>query len=125
MDSKRGVLKGNLRSLLVILATQSIISRLESGRQTHEKWEKQFSWYEGIMINRNEFRNKDVMESLKIIRDLNPDASMAIWNFLRLSNNGHELECRKPTGSNDKQGLDYINGLARRRSNRWKQHKIL
>ncbi|MDP1471021.1 phage minor head protein [Priestia megaterium] len=54
------------------------------------------------------------MESLKIIRDLNPDASMAIWNFLRLSNNGHELECLKPTGSNDKQGLDYINGLAKR-----------
>lgn len=94
--------------------SHSINSRLESGRQTHEKWEKQFSWYEGIMINRNEFRNKDVMESLKIIRDLNPDASMAIWNFLRLSNNGHELECQKPTGSNDKQGLDYINGLAKR-----------
>ncbi|MDP1441914.1 phage minor head protein [Priestia megaterium] len=94
--------------------SHSINSRLESGRQTHEKWEKQFSWYEGIMINRNEFRNKDVMESLKIIRDLNPDASMAIWNFLRLSNNGHELECLKPTGSNDKQGLDYINGLAKR-----------
>lgn len=74
--------------------SHSINSRLESGRQTHEKWEKQFSWYEGIMINRNEFRNKDVMESLKIIRDLNPDASMAIWNFLRLSNNGHELECQ-------------------------------
>ncbi|WP_372780297.1 phage minor head protein [Priestia aryabhattai] len=94
--------------------SHSINSRLESGRQTHEKWEKQFSWYEGIMINRNEFRNKDVMESLKIIRDLNPDASMAIWNFLRLSNNGHELECLKPTGSNDKQGLDYINSLAKR-----------
>jgi hypothetical protein len=94
--------------------SHSINSRLESGRQTHEKWEKQFSWYEGIMINRNEFRNKDVMESLKIIRDLNPDASMAIWNFLRLSNTGHELECLKPTGSNDKQGLDYINGLAKR-----------
>ncbi|MBX9988632.1 phage minor head protein [Priestia aryabhattai] len=94
--------------------SHSINSRLESGKQTHEKWEKQFSWYEGIMINRNEFRNKDVMESLKIIRDLNPDASMAIWNFLRLSNNGHELECQKPTGSNDKQGLDYINGLAKR-----------
>lgn len=94
--------------------SHSINTRLESGRQTHEKWEKQFSWYEGIMINRNDFRNKDVMESLKIIRDLNPDASMAIWNFLRLSNNGHELECLKPTGSNDKQGLDYINSLAKR-----------
>lgn len=93
---------------------RAINSRLESGRQTQEKWEKQFSWYEGIMIHRSEFRNKDVMESLKLIRDLNPTASMAIWNFLRLSNTGHELECLKPTGSNDKQGLDYINGLAKR-----------
>ncbi|MGG0340015.1 phage minor head protein [Priestia megaterium] len=94
--------------------SRALNSRLESGRQTQEKWEKQFSWYEGIMINRSEFRNKDIMESLKLIRDLNPTASMAIWNFLRLSNTGHELECLKPTGSNDKQGLDYINNLAKR-----------
>ncbi|RBN41493.1 hypothetical protein DMN50_09825, partial [Priestia megaterium] len=94
--------------------SRAINSCLESGRQTQEKWEKQFSWYEGIMIQRSEFRNKDVMESLKLIRDLNPTASMAIWNFLRLSNTGHELECLKPTGSNDKQGLDYINNLAKR-----------
>lgn len=92
---------------------QSINYRLESGRQTGDRWEKQFGWYDGF-IKRNELRNKDVMESLRLIRDINPDASMAIWNFLRLSNQGHELECLKPTGKPDKQGLEYLNNLAKR-----------
>ena len=86
---------------------QSLGTRLESGRQTIGKWEKQFAWYDGL-IRRDHLRSKDIMESLKLIRDINPDASMAIWNFLRLSNNGHEMECLKPSGSVYKQGSKHI-----------------
>jgi hypothetical protein len=92
---------------------QSVGERFESGRQTGERWEKQFGWYDGI-IKRNHFRSRDVMDSLRLIRDINPDASLAMWNFLRLSNQGHELECLKPTGSPDKQGLESLNALAKR-----------
>lgn len=91
----------------------AINNQLTGGRETLDKWERQFRWYDGI-IRREHLRSKNVMDSLKIIRDINPDASMAIWNFLRLSNQGHELECLKPTGSPDKQGLDYLNSLAAR-----------
>ncbi|MEK6459165.1 phage minor head protein [Heyndrickxia faecalis] len=91
----------------------AINSQLTGGRETLDKWERQFRWYDGI-IRREHLRSKNVMDSLKIIRDINPDASMAIWNFLRLSNQGHELECLKPTGSPDKQGLDYLNNLSAR-----------
>lgn len=91
----------------------SINSRLDSGKQTNDRWEKQFGWYDGI-IKRDQLRSKNVMDSLRLIRDINPDSSLAIWNFLRLSNQGHELECLKPTGSPDKQGLDYLNSLAKR-----------
>jgi hypothetical protein len=86
---------------------------LESGRQTGDRWERQFGWYDGV-IKRSQLKSKDTMDSLRLIRDINPDASLAIWNFLRLSNQGHELECLKPTGSPDKQGLDYLNSLAKR-----------
>ncbi|MBO0962351.1 hypothetical protein J1P26_21850 [Neobacillus sp. MM2021_6] len=92
---------------------QSVNNRIDSGRQTRDRWVKQFAWYDGL-IRRDHLRSKNIMDSLRLIRDINPDASLAIWNFLRLSNQGHELECLKPTGTNDKQGLDYLNSLASR-----------
>lgn len=84
-----------------------------AGKQTATKWEQQFFWYEGT-IKRAQYRTKEVMENLKIIRDLNPDSSMAIWNFLRLGNNGHEVECLTADGKPDKEGLAIINDLAKR-----------
>ncbi|MBA4543985.1 hypothetical protein H1164_13935 [Thermoactinomyces daqus] len=92
---------------------QSLTKRLEGGRQIGDRWEKQFGWYDGL-IKRDELRQKNIIETLRLIRDINPDASMAIWNFLRLSNQGHTLECVKPTGSPDKTGLAYLNDLSRR-----------
>ncbi|WP_153465096.1 phage minor head protein [Sediminibacillus terrae] len=92
---------------------QAVATRLESGKATTDKWEKQFGWYEGL-VRRDQLRNKDVMESLQLIRDLNPDASMAIWNFLRLGNQGHELECLKPSGAQYKQGQNILDDLAKR-----------
>lgn len=81
-------------------------------RETSERWEKQFFWYEGI-IPRNEMKSRNVMETLKVIRDANPDASMAVWNFLRLANSSHELEVKNPNGKVDKRATDYCNDLAR------------
>ncbi len=92
---------------------QSMGASLNPGKQADDRWEKQFGWYDGV-IKRSQLKSKDVMDSLRLIRDINPDASLAIWNFLRLSNQGHELECLKPTGSLDKQGLDFLNSIAKR-----------
>jgi len=44
------------------------------------------------LINRTYGRRKSVLDTLKAIRDYNADASMAVWNFLRLANEGHEVE---------------------------------
>lgn len=104
--------KRNIRKYLNNVRS-AVSGQLVGGRETLDKWERQFQWYDGL-IKRDHLRSKNVMESLRLIRDINPDASMAIWNFLRLSNQGHELECLKPTGTPDKQGLDYLNSLAGR-----------
>lgn len=98
----------------VIRLSAKAASMLPNTRQkeTIDRWEQQFFWYEGI-IQRSEFKSKQVMENLKVIRDLNPDASMAIWNFLRLANSGHELAAYKPSGAVDQRATDYINDLAR------------
>lgn len=97
----------------VTRAINSAIRGLSGGKQTQHKWEQQFGWYETI-IKRSDYRQKNIMETLRVIRDLNPDASMALWNFLRLGNNGHELECLTLNGKPDKQGLELINSLAPR-----------
>lgn len=89
------------------------IRALEPGRQTSNRWEQQWYWYDGI-VKRKEYRNRDVMETLKTIRDLNPDASMAIWNFLRLANSGHELEALTPNGRPEKSSTDLLNSIAPR-----------
>ncbi|USK77746.1 hypothetical protein [Peribacillus frigoritolerans] len=70
-------------------------------------------WYEGI-ISRNELRNADIIEKLKVIRDVNPDASMAMWNVLRLANNGHTLEAVTVGGKVEKGTSDKLNELAGR-----------
>lgn len=92
--------------------SRSIAARI-GGRQTKEKWEEQFSWYEGT-IKRHYTREKNTMDTLKLIRDINPDTSMAIWNFLRLSNQGHELDCLNLDGSEDEEGRKLLNELAAR-----------
>lgn len=94
------------------MLSRSLNNRI-GGRQTKERWEEQFAWYDG-KIKRHFTREKHVMETLKLIRDINPDASMAIWNFLRLANQGHELECLKPDGNEDDEGKGMLNELASR-----------
>ncbi|MCQ2010555.1 phage minor head protein [Sporolactobacillus sp. STSJ-5] len=92
---------------------QSIDNHLIGGRETQSKWERQFMWYDGV-IKRNHLHQRSVMETLSFIRDISPDASMAIWNFLRLANNGHELDATDSNGNPDESALDYINSLAAR-----------
>lgn len=82
-------------------------------RQTIDTSTPNMFWYEGI-ISKGEFRSKNVMQNLKMLRDLNPDASMAIWNYLRLANNSHELEAIGPNGKAEKASTDLINALAQR-----------
>lgn len=84
-----------------------------SRRQTLDTSTPSLFWYEGI-ISKGEFRSRHVMENLKMIRDMNPDASMAIWNFLRLANNGHTLEAVGANGKPEKASTDLLNDLAQR-----------
>ncbi|GAB6743565.1 hypothetical protein bcgnr5412_59020 [Bacillus cereus] len=111
-SSKKNRKNDELRSN-VSAAVRSSFKGLQGGKQTQNKWERQFMWYDGP-IKRSEYRTKDIMESLRMIRDIDPDASMAIWNFIRLGNSGHELECLKPTGKPDKQAQELLNDIAKR-----------
>lgn len=98
----------------VIRLSAKAASMLPTTRQkeTQDKWQQQFFWYEGL-IQRSELKSKQVMDNLRIIRDISPDASMAVWNLLRLANGGHELEVVTPTGKQDQRAMDYLNDLAR------------
>lgn len=89
------------------------IRALPNEKQTEHRWEKQWFLYDG-KIERNEYRSKNVMNILKIIRDLNPDASMAVWNFLRLANNGHDVSVMTPNGKPEKNSTELLRPLAQR-----------
>lgn len=101
-----------LRRTVQRAALSSVKRNLKGGRETTDSLNEMSFWYEGI-IRRNELRQKDIIEKLKIVRDVNPDASMAIWNFLRLANRGHELEAQTMSGKTHKGSTDFLNGLAK------------
>lgn len=98
---------------IVSQSAKRAITGLPREKQTLAKWEKQFFMLEGT-ISRDEMRSKDAMDALRIIRDLNPDSSMAMWNFLRIGNTGHTLEVVKADGSIDQAGTNRLNELAPR-----------
>jgi hypothetical protein len=60
-------------------------------------------------VKRELHREKKILDSLKLLRDINPDASMAVWNFLRLGNQGHEVQVFGIDGENDEEMQQYIN----------------
>jgi hypothetical protein len=66
------------------------------------------------IIPRDKTRTKEMVDMVRYIRDLSPDVSLAVWNVLRIGNNGHIVEVTKPTGSADKRGQAYIDDLAAR-----------
>lgn len=65
-------------------------------------------------MERNELRTKEIMEKLRVIRDINPDASMALWNVLRLANKGHTVEATTVNGKVHKGATSQLNELAGR-----------
>lgn len=99
---------------VVSQSVMNAIRALPNEKQTTFKWEEQWYWYDQGLLRRKDYRTREVMENLKIIRDLHPDASMAIWNFLRLANTGHTLEALTPNGRPEKQATDLLNNLAPR-----------
>jgi len=97
----------------IVRASTRATLRSTGGRQTRPKWEEQFLWYDTGVITRDELRSAEVLDVLKTVRDINPDASMSVWNLLRLGNSGHELEVQKPSGAVDKSATDLLNDYAK------------
>lgn len=89
----------------------AIRSRFERGRNAKvDKTSKEFAlgFYDD-KLHRGRVQTHDRMKVLQIIRDVNPDASLALWNFLRLSNQGHEVEVKGSGDKIDQKATDYIN----------------
>lgn len=82
-------------------------------KQTAYKWEQQWGLYEKV-LSRKSYSSKEVIDSLRVIRDLNPDASMAIWNLQRLVNSGFEVEAIRPDGTADDAMTEKLEELAKR-----------
>lgn len=82
-------------------------------KQTAFKWEQQWGLYEKV-LSRKSYSSKEVIDSLKVIRDLNPDASMAIWNLIRLVNSGFEVEAVRTDGTTDDAMTEKLEDLAKR-----------
>lgn len=82
-------------------------------KQTAFRWEQQWGLYDKV-LSRKSYSSKEIIDSLKVIRDLNPDASMAIWNLLRLVNSGFEVEALRPDGTVDDLMTEKLEDLAKR-----------
>ena len=82
---------------------------LKGGRETTPLWKRGMYLSSDMPIRRAPQREKNVLETLKFMRDINPDASMAVWNFLRLANQGHEVEVFNASGEPDDEMTQYIN----------------
>lgn len=64
-------------------------------------------------VPRSPGREKHILELLRLLRDFDPDASIAVWNLLRITNSGHEVFVRDRKGIRIMEGEDYVNALAR------------
>lgn len=90
-------------------ALNQVGGKIRSGRETRPSWEYGFYKQLNQPLRRGPYRDKKVIDALKLLRDLNPDASMAVWNFLRLANQGHEVEVFDINGDIDTAMQEYIN----------------
>jgi hypothetical protein len=90
------------------------------GRPTVEAGLKPLWQGEWSLIGRQYGEYRDVLQQLKKIRDYNPDASLAVWNVLRLANSGHQVDVYTseagPDGQpvQDKEGKALVEDLAER-----------
>lgn len=62
-----------------------------------------------MAVQRADMYSEKNLQIIKAIRDINPDASLALWNFQRLSNQGHEVEALLPNGDVDERATAYLN----------------
>lgn len=96
-----------------VRAAANTAKRGNTTKQTSFKWEQQWGLYEKV-LGRKSYSSKEVIESLRVIRDLNPDASMAIWNLQRLVNSGFEVVAQRPDGTVDDAMTEKLEDLAKR-----------
>ncbi len=82
---------------------------LTGGRETEPLWKRGIYSNTDIPVRRAPHRETNILNTLKLLRDINPDASAAVWTFLRLANQGHEVEVYGPDGSIDEAMQEYIN----------------
>lgn len=82
---------------------------LTGGRETEPLWKRGIYSNTDIPVRRAPHRETNILDTLKLLRDINPDASSAVWTFLRLANQGHEVEVYRPDGSIDEVMQEYIN----------------
>lgn len=99
--------------LLKTVRAAAANANVKGTKQTTFRWEQQWGLYEKV-LGRKSYSSKEVIESLKVIRDLNPDASMAIWNLQRLVNSGFEVEAVRPDGTVDDAMTEQLEELAKR-----------
>jgi hypothetical protein len=66
--------------------------RVRPGKQVNEQ---PTSWYQNTNVDqrrRGLGQDEDTLAAIKAVRDLDAQASHAVWNFLRLINPGHDLK---------------------------------
>lgn len=94
---------------LAVVMEEMKRSALTAGRNaSHDSATPWFGTNETV-VKRDDLFSKDNLAIIKAIRDINPDASLAVWNFLRLSNQGHEVKAILPSGEVDERATRYIN----------------
>lgn len=101
--------KKYLRSVQKAVTRNVRQQRFQKGRETTPLWKRGFLYQTDMPLRRQPHRDKNVIEVLKLMRDINPDASMAVWNFLRLANQGHEVEVIGSDDEVDEEMQTYIN----------------
>lgn len=95
-----------------------ILDGIQAGRtvqRTTDRWQ----YYNNDMLRRPFGREEQTINALRTLRDLEPSASHAVWNYLRMINPGHDLRTYMfdGEGSETKEegpAQSYLDDLARR-----------
>ncbi len=120
MKRRRGVLnrigdwwyRRGLRARVRAIAARSPGKGLLPGRPTAAAGLSTFGQQDLALIARSYGSYRDVLETLRHIRDYNPDAALAVWNTLRLANPGHELSVYYAAPGPDGEEIEDVEGKA-------------
>ncbi|MDN6729122.1 MAG: hypothetical protein L0L57_03015 [Alkalibacterium sp.] len=102
-------MKNYIENVRADVFKKSVGGKLNSGKQTQAPWDNNFFKNLDQPVKRHPQRNKEVLNALRYLRDINPDASMAVWNFMRMANQGHEIQVTDVDGNDDEEMTNYIN----------------